>query len=326
MSNEESATELAAKALPGQSVGLREASPTSTSPIQTGTLAAGCGVVLFSLSFPATVWATQGVGPWTATGLRGLLAGVLALALLVGLRVPRPRRADLLGLVIVAGGCVIGFPLLTTLALQTSTTAHSAVVIGLLPLATAVFGALRAQRRLPRRFWAAAITGAVVVVAFALTQSHGALSVADGYLLVALILCALGYAEGGRLAAHLPGWHVIAWAVVLCLPVSLAVTIAAAGVEPIEFSATSVIGLTYIAGISQLGGFVVWYRGMGLIGVAKASQLQLAQPILTLVWSVVLMGEHLPASAIVTAVGVLACIVVTQRSTSVARADIGEAV
>ncbi|MFI7068065.1 DMT family transporter [Kribbella sp. NPDC050124] len=279
-----------------------------------GTVAALLGVASFSLSAPATVWATQGMGPWTATGVRGLLAGMLAIALLAGLRVPRPRREDLRGLLVVTGGCVIGFPLLSALALQTSTTAHTAVVTGLLPIATASAAALLTRRTLSWRFWTAAVIGAAAVVVFTFTRHHGAVSIADLYLVAALIVCALGYAEGGRLAGHLPGWHVIAWAVVLALPISLAITLIAAPLEPIDLSPISLVGLAYIAGISQLGGFVVWYRGMGIIGVAKASQLQLAQPLLTLVWSVLLMGEHLPVAAPITAVVVLLCIVVTQRS------------
>jgi len=152
------------------------------------------------------------------------------------------------------------------------------------------------------------------VVVFTLTRHHGSVSIADLYLLAALVVCALGYAEGGRLAGHLPGWHVIAWAVVLALPISLAITVVAVPQEPVNLTPLSVAGLAYIAGISQLGGFVVWYRGMGIIGVARASQLQLAQPLLTLVWSVLLMGEHLPIAAPITAVVVLLCIVVTQRA------------
>jgi drug/metabolite transporter (DMT)-like permease len=268
----------------------------------------------FSLSAPATVWATRGLGPWTATGVRGLLAGLLAIALLAGLRVPRPRREDLPGLLIVAGGCVIGFPLLSALALQISTTAHTAVVTGLLPIATASVAALLTRRTLSWKFWVAAVTGAVAVLVFTLTRHHGGVSIGDLYLVAALLVCALGYAEGGRLAGHLPGWHVIAWAVVLALPISLAITLIAVPHESVDLTPISIVGLAYVAGISQLGGFVVWYRGMGIIGVAKASQLQLAQPLMTLVWSVLLMGEHLPWAAPITAVVVLLCIVMTQRA------------
>jgi drug/metabolite transporter (DMT)-like permease len=304
MTSNDSATVSGQKAIPPIGSGIGGA----------GTVAALVGVASFSLSFPATVWATRGMGPWTATGARGLIAGVLGAGLLAGLRVRWPQRRDLVGLLVVAGGCVIGFPLLTTLALQTSTTAHSAVVIGLLPIAAASASAIMTRKRLPGMFWAAAGVGAAAVVVFTLTQHHGSVSIADLYLVAALLVCALGYAEGGRLAGHLPGWHVIAWAVVLALPISLAITLIAVPHERFDPTLSSLVGLAYIAGISQLGGFVVWYRGMGIIGVAKASQLQLAQPLLTLVWSVLLMNEHLPLTAPITAVVVLLCIVVTQRT------------
>lgn len=275
---------------------------------------AGLGVLAFSFSFPATVWALDGFGPWSATGIRGVVAALLAGAALLLLRGPLPRRADWGGLAVVALGCVIGFPLLTTLALQTSTTAHSAVVIGALPMATAAISAWRTGRHHPRRFWFASGAGACAVIAFALSQSHGSLSLGDGYLLGALVVCAAGYAEGGRLSAHLPGWRVIAWALVLAAPLDLALSAWALGHEPVRLTWTAVGGMTYIAAVSQFLGFVVWYRGMGLIGVARASQLQLAQPLLTLVWAVLLMGETLPSAAPVTALVVLVCIVLTQRA------------
>ena len=287
-------------------------SPKSAS--SNGTLLAALGVLSFSFSFPATEWALEGLGPWSVTGVRGALAAVLALAALLLTRAPRPRRADRMALAVVAAGCVVGFPLLTTLALQTSSTAHSAVVIGLLPMATATIGALRTGRHPSKVFWGAAGTGAVAVVVFTLVQNHGRPTIADLYLFGGLLVCAAGYAEGGRLSAHLPGWQVIAWGVVLAAPVSLAVSAVALAGEPVHLTAKAVTGMAYIAAVSQFGGFVVWYRGMGLIGVARASQLQLAQPLLTLGWAVLLLGEHMSAAVPVTAVVVLGCIVVTQRA------------
>lgn len=280
----------------------------------TGTLLALAGVLSFSFSFPATVGALDGFGPWTATGLRGVLAALIAGVALGMRRAPLPARSDRPALVVVAIGCAIGFPLLTTLALQTSSTAHSAVVIGALPMATAVIAGLRTGERLPLLFWTGASLGGAVVVGFALTQNAGRLSAADAYLLIALILCAAGYAEGGRVSRHLPGWQVIAWGVVLAAPVNLVVTVAALASEPVRLTGTAVTGLAYVAAISQFGGFVLWYAGMSRIGVARASQLQLAQPLLTLVWAVLLMGETLTPGVPLTAVAVLACIVVTQRS------------
>ncbi|MGF1430393.1 DMT family transporter [Kitasatospora sp. LaBMicrA B282] len=288
--------------------------PSAVPPLPSGTLLAALGVLGFSFSFPATAWALDGFGPWSAAGVRGVLAALIALPVLLATRAPRPARADRPALAVVAAGCAIGFPLLTTLALQTSSTAHSAVVIGALPMATATVSALLTRRYPAKPFWAAAGTGALTVITFALAQHHGRPTLADLYLFAALLVCAAGYAQGGRLSAHMPGWHVIAWAVVLAAPVNLAVSAWALPHEPLHLTAKAVLGMAYAAGISQLGAFVLWYRGMGLIGVARASQLQLAQPLLTLGWAVLLLGEHLSAAAPLTAVVVLACIVVTQRA------------
>jgi drug/metabolite transporter (DMT)-like permease len=283
----------------------------------------------FSLSLPATEWALGGLGPWTVAGMRGSLAALLALAALLrtGARLPArdvpartaarvPARADVPALLVVAAGCVIGFPLLTTFALRTASTAHSAVVIGALPMATASISALRTGRHPSRVFWAAAATGAVIVIAFAVSQNRGRPTIADLYLVLAVLLCAAGYAEGGRLSARMPGWQVIAWGNVLAAPVNVAVCAVALAHEPVHLTAKSFAGLGYLAVVSQFGAFAVLYRGMGAIGVARASQLQLAQPLLTIGWAAVLLGEHVSAGVPLTAVLVLGCIFVTQRAGS----------
>ncbi|MEU0275247.1 DMT family transporter [Streptomyces sp. NPDC006307] len=290
------------------------AAPPPASVVPRGTLYAALGVLSFSFSFPGTAWALDGFGPWSAIGVRGVLAAVIAAAALLVTRAPLPTRADWPALAVVAGGCAIGFPLLTTLALQTSSTANSAIVIGALPMATAAFSAVLTRRRPSKVFWAAALTGGATVIAFTLSQSHGKPTVADLYLFGALVVCAAGYAFGGRLSAHMPGWRVIAWGVVLAAPVNLVLSLWALPHEPVHFTAKALVGMAYIAAVSQFGGFVVWYKGMGLIGVARASQLQLAQPLLTLVWAVLLLGEEIGAAVPLTAAIVLACIVVTQRA------------
>ena len=282
--------------------------------VAVGGVLAAAGVACFSFSFPATAWALQGASPWAVTGLRGVLAAVLAGACLAIRRVPLPRRADWPSLLVVTGGCVIAFPLLSTLALGTASTAHSAVVVGLLPLATAALAALRGGPRPGWPFWLAALAGAAVVVAFTLQQGSGRPSLADLYLLGALVLCAAGYAEGGRLARHMPGWQVIAWADVAALPVTAVTCGLALPAEPVRWTLHTIGGLAYVAVVSQFGGFVVWYRGLAQLGVPRASQLQLAQPLLTLAWSVLILGEHLPPAAPVAAVAVIACIVVTQHA------------
>ncbi|MEU4491226.1 DMT family transporter [Streptomyces purpurascens] len=279
-----------------------------------GTLQAALGVIAFSLTFPATAWGLEGFGPWSLVAVRSVLAAVIAGGCLLALRVPLPARRHWPGLAVVGAGVVLGFPLLTTLALQTSTTAHAAVVVGLLPLTTALCSALRVGTRPSRTFWTASLAGAAAVLAFTVQQSGGALSTADLYLFAALLVCAAGYTEGGRLARVMPGWHVIGWALVLCLPLTVPMAALALAQEPVRLTAHSVTGLLWVAAGSQFVGLVVWYRGMAAIGIPKASQLQLAQPLLTLMWSVLLLGEHLPVAAPLTAAAVLVCIAVTQRA------------
>jgi len=279
-----------------------------------GLLLAALGVTCFSLTFPATVWSLEGFGPWSATSLRLLLAALFASVVLAVLRVPVPARRHWPWLAVSASGVMIGFPLLTTLALQTSTTAHAAVVVGLLPLTTALYSSLRTGSRPSPVFWAAALAGAAAVLAFALHQSGGAPTTGDLYLGIALLLCAAGYAEGGRLARELSGIQVIGWALVGCLPLAVPAAVISLLNEPAELTAHSVAGLVWVAAGSQLLGLVLWYRGMGVAGVARASQTQLAQPLLTLGWSVLLLGEELSPAAPATAVAVLVCIVVVRRS------------
>ncbi|WP_217550414.1 DMT family transporter [Streptomyces sp. GbtcB6] len=281
-----------------------------------GTLQAALGVVAFSLTFPATAWGLEGFGPWALVAVRCVLAAAMAGGCLLFLRVRLPERRHWAGLAVVAAGVVLGFPMLTTLALETSTTSHAAVVVGLLPLTTALFSALRMGIRPSRTFWAAALAGAAAVLAFTVAQSGGALTTADGYLFAALVVCAAGYTEGGRLARIMPGWQVIGWALVFCLPLTVPAAVVALSYEPVVWNAHGVAGVLWVAAGSQFLGLVVWYRGMAAVGIPKASQLQLAQPLLTLVWSVLLLGEHLSAAAPLTAAAVLVCIAVTQRSRS----------
>ncbi|MFF9393853.1 DMT family transporter [Streptomyces griseoluteus] len=283
-------------------------------PLLVGTGQAALGVIAFSLTFPATAWGLESFGPWSLVAVRGVLAALVAGACLLLLRVPLPEARHLPGLAMVGIGTVLGFPLLTTLALQTSTTAHAAVVVGLLPLTTAAVSALRTGVRPSRRFWTAALAGAAAVAAFTVTQSGGALTRADVYLFGALLICAAGYTEGGRLARVMPGWQVIGWALVLCLPLSALGTAVALGHEPVRLTAHGIAGVLWVAVGSQFLGLLLWYRGMAAVGIPRASQLQLAQPLLTLVWSALLLGEHVPAAAPLTAVAVLVCIAVTQRS------------
>ncbi len=266
------------------------------------------GVVIFSGSLPATRVAVAGFPPLFLTSARAVIAATLAIALLSILRQTRPARSDLRPLAVVALGVVVGFPLLTALALQRITSAQSLVFIGLLPLATALFGVLRSRERPKPAFWLFSTVGGVAVAGFALAQGGGA-SLAGGLLMVAaILLCGLGYAEGAVLSRRLGGWQVISWALVLASP---AMAVAALLTMPENWdgvAAPAWIGLGYVSVFSMLVGFVFWYRGLALGGIAGVGQLQLLQPLLGLALAGLLLHEPVAWTMIVVTGLVVLCV------------------
>jgi drug/metabolite transporter (DMT)-like permease len=249
------------------------------------------GVIIFSGSLPATRIAVGGFEPLFLTSARAVIAAILGAALLGALHQRRPALRDLGSLAIVAVGVVAGFPLLTALALQHITSAHSIVFIGLLPLATALFGVWRGGERPKPAFWLFSVVGGLSVAGFALSQSGGASLTGDLLMVAAILVCGLGYAEGATLSRRLGGWQVISWALVLALPVMAMVALATL---PGSWSGIGLpvwAGLAYVSVFSMLIGFVFWYRGLALGGIAGVGQLQLLQPFLGLALAGLLLKE-----------------------------------
>jgi drug/metabolite transporter (DMT)-like permease/nitroimidazol reductase NimA-like FMN-containing flavoprotein (pyridoxamine 5'-phosphate oxidase superfamily) len=284
---------------------------------------AALGVLAFSLTFPATSLALRSFDPYVVGVGRSVGAAAIAGVCLLAARAPFPSRAAWPGLLAVAAGCGIGFGLLSALALRHTTSTHAAIVVGLLPAATAVVAVLRAGERPGWAFWAASLAASATIAGYSVSVGGGRIVGADALLLAALAIGAVGYAEGGRLSRAMPGWQVIAWGVLLALPVSLPVTAVAAarsGVAALHPSAAALGGLAYVSAVSMFAGFAAWYRGLGRSGVARASQLQLAQPLLTVAWSALLLGEHAGPGALGVAAVVIVCVLVTQRARIVAAA------
>ncbi len=275
----------------------------------------GLGVLAFSLTFPATRLALPAFGP-VITGLgRAVIAAGLAGGALLASRTPVPSRADLGRLAIVSAGVVVGFPLLSAVALAHVGAGHAAILAGLLPAATAIAAVARAGERPSRRFWLAAGVGLVAVLTFAAVRGAGRPQPADLLLLAAVAAAGLGYAEGGALARTMPGWQVIAWALMLALPVLLPVSVYSLVTDlPPAPAASAWVGLAYVSVVSMFLGFVAWYRGLAAGGVARVGQLQLAQPVLTLGWAALLLGEHLDVVTAIAAAVVLAATAATQRA------------
>jgi drug/metabolite transporter (DMT)-like permease len=274
------------------------------------------GVVCFSLTFPATAAAERSFSPLTAGVGRSVIAAVLAIAVLTARRQPLlPPREAAGRMLIVAATVGVGFGLFSAIALREVGSVHVAVLTGLIPAATAGMAAWRAGERPGRGYWAALGLGLAAVIVFAVIQGGGRVRVADLLLLIAIVIGGLGYAEGGVLAREYGGWRVICWAVVLALPVSLPITVAALITSPPgHVSGSAVLGLAYIGIVSMCLGFFAWYQAMAASGVAAIGRLQLAQPALTLAWSALLLGERLSWLSITAAAVVIAATAVGRNA------------
>jgi drug/metabolite transporter (DMT)-like permease len=272
------------------------------------------GVLGFSLTLPMTRVAVDGLDPVFIGLGRAAVAALPAAVLLALWRERLPDRTTLGRLAVVALGVVFGFPLLATLALQELTAAHSAVIVGLLPAATAVMAVARAGERPSAGFWVASGAGLVAVLAFAASQGAGRPSGADLLVLVAVALGAVGYAEGGSLARELGGSRVICWALVLSLPLTLPLGAAGAMLGSVDAPADAWLGFAYVALVSQLLAFFAWYAALALGGVAKIGQVQLVQPLMTLGWAALLLGEQIGLVTLVASLAVVASVVATQRA------------
>jgi drug/metabolite transporter (DMT)-like permease len=255
--------------------------------------------------------------PWTLTFGRATLAGLLAVGFILVSRVKFPERKHILPLFVTASGIVIGWPILTTLALQETTSAHAAVITAGLPLATAILAVFRLHEHVPKTFWLAALVGTLTLVVYALVrggQEGGSLT-SNLYLVGAVLAAAMGYAEGAILSRYMPGWQVVSWCVVLSLPVTMPGFIISLwlGRNSHEISIIPFLAFLFTAFGSMYFGFFAWYRGLAELGVAKGSQVQLIQPLLTLLWSAILLNEIVTGATLMAASVVIVCISVVQR-------------
>lgn len=271
------------------------------------------GVLIFSGSLPATRLAVAGFAPLFLTAARAVIAAVLGGVLLWILRQRRPARGDLAALALVSLGVVVGFPLLTALALRQMNAAQAIVFVGMLPLATALFGVLREGERPRPAFWLFSLLGAAAVAGFALNQGGAAGATPSVLMLAAILLCGLGYAEGAALSRRLGGWQVISWALLLALPAMTALAFATWPDRWGDVGAAAWSGLAYVSVFSMLVGFVFWYRGLALGGIAGVGQLQLLQPFFGLALAALLIGEPVSGTMLAVSAVVVLCVAGARR-------------
>ncbi|MGR0160616.1 DMT family transporter [Paenarthrobacter nitroguajacolicus] len=267
------------------------------------------GVVAFSFTVPLTRVAVEGLSPLFIGAGRAVVAAILA-ALALGITRQRlPRGTQWLRLAVVAGGIVAGFPLLTTFALTSTSASHGAVVIAILPAATATVAVIRGRERPRLLFWILTAVGVVAAIVFALVQSggFGSLHWADLLLLGAVIAAAVGYAEGGLLARELGAWQTISWALVVAAPVMALLTLWSLGSGMPNGTPVQWLSFAYLGVVSMFLGFFAWYRGLAIGPMAQVSQIQLVQPVLTIAWAGLLLGESMTLTTVVGGLAVIAC-------------------
>lgn len=271
------------------------------------------GVAIFSLTLPFTRMAVEELNPVLVALGRAVVAAIGSAALLWWVGAPRPTPRQWRALTITSLGVVVGFPVFSSIAMRYVPASHGAVVIGILPLATALFGALRFGERPSAGFWIAALFGSALVIGFALWQGGGEFHAADLALFAAVIAAAMGYAEGGRLSQSMGGQQVISWALVLSMPILLPITIWLCWNYGLDASPRAWIGFGYVSLFSMFIGFFFWYKGLALGGIARVGQVQLLQPFLTLIGAALILGEALDARNFLFAIAVVAVVAVGRR-------------
>ncbi len=274
------------------------------------------GVAAFSFTLPFTRIAVGGLSPLFIGSGRAVVAALLAGIALAVTRQRPPTSVQWWRLAIVAGGVVAGFPLLTSFAMTTTPASHGAVVIGLLPAATAVAIVIRTGERPARSFWVFAILGAVAAVTFAALQNGGlgSLTGADLLLFGAVIAAAIGYAEGGLLARELGSWQTVSWALVLAAPLMSVLTVVAGVEQPPAATPVQWLAFGYLAAVSMFLGFFAWYRGLAIGPMAQVSQIQLVQPVMGIAWAALLLHEPIGWATAVGGLVVIVCAALAVRT------------
>jgi drug/metabolite transporter (DMT)-like permease len=245
---------------------------------------------------------------------RSMISVVLAVCMLAWRRDPFPGVRYLPRLLVIALGVIVGFPVFSAFALRQVPAAHGAVVVGLLPLFTALCSTIRAHEKPSAAFWMAAVAGTSTVIGFVLFTSGLHPTQADLLLLAAVVTCSVGYSEGGRLSRELGGLRVISWALVIACPFLAIPVVLTARLHGLHASAAPWAAFAYMGVVSMFLAFWAWYEGLAQGGVARVSQLQLLQPFMSIAAAWLLLGEHISATTLVAALLVVASVALGRRT------------
>jgi drug/metabolite transporter (DMT)-like permease len=287
---------------------------TNASRERLGLLLGFIGMVIFGGTLPATRIAVSEIDPIALTALRTAIAGLCSLVLLLVLRRPLPPRALWPQLVIAMLCVAVLFPLLMSMGMQRVDASHGGVVLGVLPIATALVAVANTLARPRPLFWIASVAGAALVIAFSLRQGGGAFSTGDLLLFAAVAVSAIGYAFSGRLTSHMPGWEVISWILVIALPLSIPAAALSMPADITHIALKPWLGLLYVALFSQWIGFFAWNAGLAIGGIARVSQVQLLQPFVTFALAATFAGETITLQILLFAAAVVATVAISTRT------------
>jgi len=269
---------------------------------------------MFAGTLPATRLAVTGFDPFFLTVARAAIAGLAGLAVIAVTKRRLPPRSLWLEFAFAALFTVVCFPLSAALAMTTLPAAHGGVVLGVLPLATAAAAAILAHERPSIWFWLVGAIGAGIVLTFVYRQGGGdGFSIGDLFLLGTVISGAIGYTLSGRLTAHMPGWEVISWQVVIFLPLSLFATLVMWPADIANISLMPWLGLGYVSFVSQYTAFFVFNAALAMSGIARVGQIMLLQPFVIVGLALPVNKEPIQIDTVLFAAAVVATVLVGQR-------------
>lgn len=272
------------------------------------------GVIIFGVTLPMTRIAVVSLDPWFVTMGRAALAGLVALCVLVVLKRSVPTRSELMRLGVAAVFVIVGFPGFTGFAMRLVPASHGGVVLGILPLVVALFGAIAARERPSFGFWLSALAGAALVIGFSLRDGEGGFGLGDILLLGAVLSAASGYTVLAGLTKSRPGWEVISWTVVISLPVTLPFAFLTAPSDLFAVPLPHWGAFLYLGLMSQYVGFFFWNTGLAMGGQARVSQTQLLQTFVTLAFAAWVNGEQVDLLTWIFAVAVVGVVLIGRRT------------
>ncbi len=282
-------------------------------------LGAGFAILVWGITPAITKLAVEAIDPLTVGLLRTVLAALPSLPVALALRLRLPADAAGWGFLAVSSiGGFIGFPLLFSLGVARTTTAHAALIIAIMPALTGLFGAVVERVWPGRRWWrgiALALGGEVLLIGARFGfEEPGATLAGDLLCLGAALVASAGYVAGSRLAPRIGSWSTTLWGLSLGGLVQLPVLILV--LDQTAWRMAGGVGFAavgYLALFSTVLAYVAWYWALAVGGTARIGSVQFAQPVIAVVVAVTLLGEALTPPLTAATVAVLAGIAIAQR-------------